>query len=144
MAVEMAASESPATIVEDGFDLAIHSGDLSGLHPGCAKVQEKVAQTTDRSRRHSQYLTRYGAPQIAGRSQPLSIGRFCRAWLRTAVELWLRADAKRVIPTESFEPVISNRCAWASLKHLGIAQAPAWLFYGRTQRRYRHPSSDFL
>src|ERR1700704_3154459 len=28
MAVEMAASESPTTIVEDGFDLAIHSGDL--------------------------------------------------------------------------------------------------------------------
>src|SRR6202451_4150650 len=28
MAVEMAASESPSTIIEDGFDLAIHSGDL--------------------------------------------------------------------------------------------------------------------
>src|SRR4029077_15677014 len=28
MAVEMAASESPTTIIEDGFDLAIHSGDL--------------------------------------------------------------------------------------------------------------------
>src|ERR1700690_1946143 len=30
MAIEMAASENPATIVEDGFDLAIHSGDLPG------------------------------------------------------------------------------------------------------------------
>src|SRR5205807_7169873 len=29
MAVEMAASESPTTIIEDGFDLAIHSGDLA-------------------------------------------------------------------------------------------------------------------
>src|SRR3981081_3911990 len=28
MAVEMASSEGPATIVEDGFDLAIHSRDL--------------------------------------------------------------------------------------------------------------------
>jgi DNA-binding transcriptional LysR family regulator len=28
MAVELAASESPTTIIEDGFDLAIHSGDL--------------------------------------------------------------------------------------------------------------------
>jgi LysR family transcriptional regulator for bpeEF and oprC len=28
MAVELSASESPTTIIEDGFDLAIHSGDL--------------------------------------------------------------------------------------------------------------------
>src|ERR1700677_1615906 len=27
MAIEMSTSENPATIVEDGFDLAIHSGD---------------------------------------------------------------------------------------------------------------------
>src|SRR5258706_9588707 len=28
LAVEMAASQSPSTIIEDGFDLAIHPGDL--------------------------------------------------------------------------------------------------------------------
>jgi DNA-binding transcriptional LysR family regulator len=42
MAVEMAASESPATIVEDGFDLAIHSGDL----PDSTLVARRFAQTT--------------------------------------------------------------------------------------------------
>src|SRR5258707_6322208 len=42
MAVEMAASESPATIVEDGFDLAIHSVDL----PDSTLVARKVSQTT--------------------------------------------------------------------------------------------------
>jgi DNA-binding transcriptional LysR family regulator len=42
MAVEMAASASPTTIIEDGFDLAIHSGDL----PGSALVGRKFAQTT--------------------------------------------------------------------------------------------------
>jgi LysR family transcriptional regulator for bpeEF and oprC len=33
MAVEMAASESPTTIIEDGFDLAIHSGEVSSSPP---------------------------------------------------------------------------------------------------------------
>src|SRR5260370_36240651 len=42
MAVEMAASESPTTIIEDGFDLAIHSGDL----PDSNLVARKFAQTT--------------------------------------------------------------------------------------------------
>src|SRR5258708_37241535 len=41
MAVEMAASESPTTIIEDGFDLAIHSGDL----PDSALVARRFAQT---------------------------------------------------------------------------------------------------
>ena len=42
MSVEMAASESPTTIIEDGFDLAIHSGDL----PDSTLVARKFAQTT--------------------------------------------------------------------------------------------------
>src|ERR1700739_3492839 len=41
MAVEMAASESPPTIIEDGFDLAIHSGDL----PDSTLVARRFAQT---------------------------------------------------------------------------------------------------
>jgi DNA-binding transcriptional LysR family regulator len=71
MAVEMAASESPTTIIEDGFDLAIHSGDL----PDSTLVARRFAQTT--------------IVLVAGRSQPLSIRRLCRAGLRTAVEPWL-------------------------------------------------------
>src|SRR6201988_1821620 len=41
MAVEMGASESPTTIIEDGFDLAIPSGDL----PDSSLVGRKFAQT---------------------------------------------------------------------------------------------------
>jgi LysR family transcriptional regulator for bpeEF and oprC len=59
MAVEMAASESPTTIIEDGFDLAIHSGDL----PDSALVARKFAQTTTILVATPQYLTRYGACQ---------------------------------------------------------------------------------
>src|SRR5437879_12225239 len=42
MAVELAASESPTTIIEDGFDLAIHSGDL----PDSTLLARSIAQTT--------------------------------------------------------------------------------------------------
>jgi DNA-binding transcriptional LysR family regulator len=58
MAVEMAASESPTTIIEDSFDFAIHSGDL----PDSSLVARKFAQTTTILVATPQYLTRYGAP----------------------------------------------------------------------------------
>src|SRR5271155_5039906 len=59
MAVEMAASESPATIIQDGFDLAIHSGDL----PDSNLVARRFAQTKIILVATPQYLTRYGAPE---------------------------------------------------------------------------------
>jgi DNA-binding transcriptional LysR family regulator len=59
MAVEMGVSRSPTTIIEDGFDLAIHSGDL----PDATLVARKFAQTTTILVATPQSLTRHGAPQ---------------------------------------------------------------------------------
>ena len=59
MAVELAASESPTTIIEDGFDLAIHSGDL----PDSTLVARGFAQTMIILVATPQYLTRHGAPE---------------------------------------------------------------------------------
>ena len=59
MAIEMAASESPTRIIEDGFDLAIHSGDL----PDSTLVARRFAQTMIILVTTRQYLTRYGAPE---------------------------------------------------------------------------------
>src|ERR1700704_1471725 len=59
MAVEMGASESPTTIIEDGFDLAIHSGDL----PDSNLVARRFAQTMIIVVATPQYLTRHGAPE---------------------------------------------------------------------------------
>src|ERR1700684_860945 len=59
MAVEMAASESPTTIIEDGFDLAIHSGDL----PDSSLVARKFAQTMIILVATPQYISRHGAPE---------------------------------------------------------------------------------
>src|SRR4029077_16745138 len=59
MSVEMAASESPTTIIEDGFDLAIHSCEL----PDSNLVARRFAQTTIILVATPQYITRYGAPE---------------------------------------------------------------------------------
>ena len=59
LAVEMGASESPTTIIEDGFDLAIHSGDL----PDSSLVARKFAQTMIILVATPQYVMRYGMPQ---------------------------------------------------------------------------------
>src|ERR1700728_1793453 len=62
MAVDMSASESPTTIVEDGIDLAIHSGDL----PDSTLVPRRFAQTMIILVATPQYLTRHGAPESPG------------------------------------------------------------------------------
>jgi DNA-binding transcriptional LysR family regulator len=125
MAVEMAASESPATIIEDGFDLAIHSGDL----PDSTLVARRFAQTTTILVATPQYLARYGAPE-----SPDDLSRF-RAVVfveRGSVQPWRFGsgkDAKRVIPSGLFRTSDIEQMRMGVLEHLGIAQAPAWLFY---------------
>jgi DNA-binding transcriptional LysR family regulator len=124
MAVEMAASESPTTIVEDGFDLAIHSGEL----PDSTLVARRFAQTTTILVATPQYLTRHGAP-----ASPDDLNRFRSVVFveRGAVQPWSFGsgqDAKRVIPTGVFRTSDIEQMRMGVLEHLGIAQAPAWLF----------------
>src|SRR6201998_344545 len=59
LAVEMSASDGPSTIIEDGFDLAIHSGEL----PDSTLVARRFAQTMIIVVATPQYLTRFGAPK---------------------------------------------------------------------------------
>jgi LysR family transcriptional regulator for bpeEF and oprC len=124
MAVGMAASESPTTIIEDGFDLAIHSGDL----PDSSLVARRFAQTMTILVATPQYLTRCGAPEL-----PDDLNRFrCVVFVeRGAVQPWIFGsgqDAKRVIPTGVFRTSDIEQMRMGVLEHLGIAQAPAWLF----------------
>ena len=124
MAVEMAASESPTTIMEDGFDLAIHSGDL----PDSSLVARRFAQTMTILVATPQYLTRYGAPE-----SPDVLNRF-RAVVfveHGSIQPWIFGsgeDAKRVMPTGVFRTSDLEQMRMGVLEHLGIAQAPAWLF----------------
>ncbi len=124
MAIEMAASESPTTIVEDGFDLAIRSGDL----PDSALVARKFAQTMTILVATPQFLTRHGAPE-----SPEDLERFRSIVFveRGSVQPWCfgsGADVKRIVPTGVFRTSDIEQMRIGVLEHLGIAQAPAWLF----------------
>ena len=124
IAVEMAASESPTTIIENGFDLAIHSGEL----PDSNLVARRFAQTMIILVATPQYLTRHGAPE-----SPDDLHRFRSVVLmeRGSVQPWCFGsgqNAKRVVPTGVFRTSDIEQMRMGVLEHLGIAQAPAWLF----------------
>ena len=124
MAVEMSTSASPTTIIEDGFDLAIHSGDL----PDSTLVARRLGQTMTVLVATPQYLARYGAPE-----SPEDLNRFRSVVFveRGFVQPWSFGsgqDAKRVIPTGVFRTSDIEQMRMGVLEHLGIAQAPAWLF----------------
>jgi LysR family transcriptional regulator for bpeEF and oprC len=124
MAVEMAASESPATIVEDGFDLAIHSGDL----PDSTLIARRFAQTMIILVATPQYLTRNGAPE-----SPEDLDRFRSVVFveRGTAKPWSFGsgkDVKHITPRGVFRTSDIEQMRMGVLEHLGIAQAPAWLF----------------
>ena len=124
LAVELAASESPTTIIEDGFDLAIHSGDL----PDSTLVTRRFAQTMVIVVATPQYIARYGRPE-----SPEELDRFRSVVFveRGSVQPWSFGsgqDAKRVVPTGVFRTSDMEQMRMGVLEHLGIAQAPAWLF----------------
>jgi DNA-binding transcriptional LysR family regulator len=124
IAIEMSTSESPATIIEDGFDFAIHSGDL----PDSTLVARRLGQTMTVLVATPQYLARYGVPE-----SPEDLNRFRSIVLveRGSVQPWSFGsghDAKRVVPTGVFRTDDIEQMRMGVLEHLGIAQAPAWLF----------------
>ena len=124
IAIEMSTSESPATIIEDGFDLAIHSGDL----PDSTLVARRLGQTMTVLVATPQYLARYGAPE-----SPEDLSRFRSVVFveRGSIQSWSFGsgqDAKRVVPTGVFRTDDIEQMRMGVLEHLGIAQAPAWLF----------------
>src|SRR6202046_4397741 len=124
LAVEMSASEGPSTIIEDGFDLAIHSGEL----PDSTLVARRFAQTMIILVATPQYLSRHGAPE-----SPDALKRLRSIVLveRGSVQPWSFGsgqDATRVIPTGVFRTSDIEQMRMGVLEHLGIAQAPAWLF----------------
>lgn len=122
--VEMARSESPATIIEDGFDLAIHSGDL----PDSTLVARRFAQTMTVLVATPQYLARHGAPE-----SPEDLSRFQSVVFveRGSAQPWCFGagkDMKRLVPAGVFRTSDLEQLRIGVLEHLGVAQAPAWLF----------------
>src|SRR5437879_8650101 len=117
MAVELAASESPATIIEDGFDLAIHSGDL----PDSTLVARRFAQTMIILVATPQYLTRFGGPE-----SPEDLKHFRSVVFveRGSAQPWSFGsgrNATRVIPTGVFRTSDIDQMRMGAIEHLGIA-----------------------
>lgn len=124
IAIEMGASESPSTILVDGFDLAIHSGSL----PDSTLVARRFAQTLNILVATPQYLTRHGAPE-----SPDGIDRFPAVVFveRGSVRPWSFGsgpERKRVIPRGPFRTSDMEQMRMGVLENMGIAPAPAWLF----------------
>jgi LysR family transcriptional regulator for bpeEF and oprC len=124
IAIEIAESESPTTIIEDGFDLAIHSGEL----PDSTLIARRLGQTMIVLVATPQYLSRHSAP---GSPEDLHHFRSVVFVERGSVQPWSFGsgeDTKRVIPTGVFRTSDLEQMRMGVLEHIGIAQAPAWLF----------------
>src|SRR5246500_2601397 len=117
MAVEMAASESPTTIIEDGFDLAIPSGDL----PDSNLVARRFAQTMIILVATPQYVMRHGMPE-----SPEDLRRFPAVVFveRGSAQPWIIGsgkNARRIIATGVFRTSDIEQMRMGVLEHLGIA-----------------------
>jgi LysR family transcriptional regulator for bpeEF and oprC len=124
LAVELAPAEDPASIVAQGIDLSIHSGEL----PDSSLVARRFAQTKIILVATPQYMTRHGAPQTPEDLQHLQAVVGVE---RGVVQPWVVGSgpaAKRVLPKGLFRTSDIEQTRMGVLEHLGIAQAPAWLF----------------
>src|SRR6266436_3990188 len=135
LAVEMAASESPSTIIEDGFDLAIHSGEL----PDSTLVARRFAQTMIILVATPQYLSRHGAPE-----SPDDLRRFRSVVFveRGSVQPWLWAGSQAYYPHRCLSDQRYRTDADGCPRTSGDRPGASVALRGRTQGRYRNPSSD--
>lgn len=121
VSIEFGTSESPASLIEDGFDLAIHSGDL----PDSGLMARRFAQTLTILVATPQFVTRHGLPQTVDELRPLP----AIPWMQKgAVQPWEFAPGQRILPKGVFRTGDLEQLRIGVLEHLGIAQAPAWLF----------------
>jgi DNA-binding transcriptional LysR family regulator len=124
IAVELAASQDPSKIVEDGFDLAIHSGNL----PDATLVTRRFAETKIILVATPEYLSKHGTP-----TSPEDLPRFPGILFveRGAIVPWLfgtEPEETHIVPAGPFRTGDAEQMRMAVLEHLGMAQSPAWIF----------------
>jgi LysR family transcriptional regulator for bpeEF and oprC len=121
IAVELGTSESPTSLIEDGFDLAIHSGDLADS----SLVARRIAQTLTILVATPQFLARHSLPRSIDELRSLPAIPFIQ---NGAVQTWEFSATQRITPSGAFRVGDLEQLRVGVLEHLGIAQAPAWLF----------------
>jgi LysR family transcriptional regulator for bpeEF and oprC len=124
IAIEFGNCDTPATLIEDGFDLSIYSGDL----PNSGLVARRFAQTLTILVATPQFITRHGLPRTIHELHALpAIPRVENG----AIQQWefgSGQEVQRFRPTGVFRTGDLEQLRMGVLEHLGIAQAPAWLF----------------
>jgi LysR family transcriptional regulator for bpeEF and oprC len=122
--VEFGICDNPATLIEEGFDLSIYSGDL----PDSGLIARRFAQTLVILVATPQFVTKHGLPQDIDdlRSLP-AIPRIENGALQPW-EFGVGSQFQRFTPSGPFRCGDLEQLRMGVLEHLGIAQAPAWLF----------------
>jgi LysR family transcriptional regulator for bpeEF and oprC len=117
IAVEFGTSESPTSRIEDGFDLAIHSGELLDS----TLVACRFAQTLRILVATPQVLARHSLP----RSSLVARYSVSPEWCCAGMGVQYRSADHTL---RRFRAGDLEQLRVGVLEHLGIAQAPAWLF----------------
>jgi LysR family transcriptional regulator for bpeEF and oprC len=124
ISVELGALGNPASMIEDGFDLAIHSGEL----PDSNLIARKFAKTRTIIVATPEYLERHGTPKTSDDLEAHPAIVFLECGTAKQWHLSIGNGERRWNPTGRFRTSDPEQLRMAVLEHLGIAQAPQWLF----------------
>jgi DNA-binding transcriptional LysR family regulator len=124
VSIELLTSTTPTGLIEDGVDIAIYGGDLSDS----SLIAKKIAESALITVATPQYLGKHGAPE-----RPSDLARHSGiAFIQYgAPREWVFEDKSgRFVhhPKGAVRTNDSEHMRVAVLAHLGIANAPAWLF----------------
>jgi len=125
IAVEVLTSnDAPANLIEDGVDVAIHSGEMSDS----SLIAKKIAESSIITVATPTYLERHGIPKHPSQLDQHQAVVFMH---RGSPRAWHFEDPSGTIihqPKGKLRTNDSEQMRIAVLDHLGIAKAPAWLF----------------
>ncbi|MDE1178767.1 MAG: LysR family transcriptional regulator [Edaphobacter sp.] len=124
IAVEFGVCDNPAKLIEEGYDLSIHSGDL----PDSGLIARRFAQTLIILVATPQFVTRHGLPQTVADLRPLPAIPWIEGGTVHPWEFGAGEQVQRLMPSGAFRTTDLEQLRMGVLEHLGVAQAPAWLF----------------
>jgi DNA-binding transcriptional LysR family regulator len=124
ISVELLTSNSPTSLIEDGVDVAIHGGELSDS----SLIAKKIAETSIATVATPVYLEKHGVP-----THPSELDRHQAVVFvqHGAPREWVFEDPSGRLVYQPKGTVRTNdaeQLRIAVLSHLGIGNAPSWLF----------------
>jgi DNA-binding transcriptional LysR family regulator len=124
IAVELLNFDRPANLIEEGIDVAIHSGELSDS----SLIARKIAETSVVLVATPEYLEKHGTPK---HPDQLRQHRSVAYMHQGAPRPWVfEKKSTRVVhqPDGNLRTSDAEQMRIAVLNHFGIANGPAWLF----------------